>query len=110
MALDDDLAERVRALVAHESGFEEKRMFGGIAMMLDGHMAVVVGNAGDLMVRVDPAESERLRSAPGVEATVMKGRPLRGWLDVDSSACGTDAALAEWVARGVSFARSLPPK
>ena len=110
MAFDEDLADRVRELVAHEPGFAEKRMFGGVAMMLGGNMAVVVRGKGGLMVRVDPAESDRLRSEPGVEATVMKGRPMRGWLTVDPSACATDAALAEWVGRGVTFTRGLPAK
>lgn len=110
MAFDEDLADRVRELVAHEAGFEERRMFGGVAMMLGGNMAVVVRGKGGLMVRVDPVASESLRSAPGVEATVMRGRPLRGWLTVDASACATDAALKEWVDRGVAFTRGLSPK
>lgn len=110
MAYDEDLADRVRGLVAHEAGFAEKRMFGGVAMMLDGHMAVVVGNSGGLMVRVDHAAWEALQAETGVEATVMKGRPMRGWLDVDDSVLATDAALSEWVARGVTFTRTLQPK
>ena len=110
MAFDEDLADRVRALVAQEPGFAEKRMFGGVAMMLAGNMAVVVRGKGGLMVRVDPAESDQLRNEPGVEATVMRGRPMRGWLTIDPAACATDAALRRWVEHATTFTRTLPPK
>jgi len=116
MAFDEDLAGRVRALVAHEPGFEEKRMFGGAAMMLHGNMAVVVHSGfrnqgrGGIMVRVDPAGSESLLAEPGVEATIMRGRALRGWLSVEPSACGSDEALRTWVGRGVTYTKSLPPR
>ncbi|GIJ73987.1 TfoX/Sxy family protein [Virgisporangium ochraceum] len=110
MAFDEDLADRVRALVAHRPGFEEKRMFGGAAMMLRGNMAVVVSGKGVLMVRVDPADSDELVAGNGVELMVMKGRPMKGWVTVDPSACATDAALRAWVDRGVAFAATLPAK
>jgi TfoX/Sxy family transcriptional regulator of competence genes len=110
MAFDEDLADRVRALVAHRPGFEEKRMFGGAAMMLNGNMAVVVRGKGGIMVRVDPADSDGLVSEPGVEPMVMKGRPMKGWLTVDPSLCSTDDALRAWVDRGAAFAGTLPGK
>jgi TfoX/Sxy family transcriptional regulator of competence genes len=108
MAYDEDLADRVRELVGREPGLAERRMFGGLAMMVGGNMAVVIRGAGGLMVRVDPAESEQLQTAPGVQAAVMRGRPMRGWITVDPSACATDVDLGRWVDRGVRYARSLP--
>ncbi|SCG68837.1 TfoX/Sxy family protein [Micromonospora humi] len=110
MAYDEDLANRVRELVGREPGLAERRMFGGLAMMLRGNMAVVVRGAGGLMVRVDPAESERALAEPGAEATVMRGRPMRGWVTVDPSACERDTDLARWVERGVRFAGGLPAR
>jgi TfoX/Sxy family transcriptional regulator of competence genes len=110
MAYDEDLAGRVRELVGREPGLAEKRMFGGLAMMVDGNMAVVVRGGGGLMIRVDPAESEQLQTEPGAQATVMRGRPMRGWVTVDASACAKDVDLGRWVGRGVRYARSLPSK
>ncbi|MET8907492.1 TfoX/Sxy family protein [Micromonospora sp. NPDC004551] len=110
MAYDEHLADRVRELVERAPGFAEKRMFGGLAMMVKGNMAVVVRGAGGLMVRVDPAESERLEAEPGAQATVMRGRPMRGWITVDPSACAGDGDLARWVDRGVGYAGTLPAK
>ncbi|GAB3373194.1 TfoX/Sxy family protein [Micromonospora halotolerans] len=110
MPYDEDLANRVRELLGREPGLAEKRMFGGLAMMVNGNMAVVVRGAGGLMVRVDPAESERLEAEPGAQATEMRGWPMRGWITVDPSACAGDADLARWVDRGVRFAGTLPAK
>ncbi|WP_433281958.1 TfoX/Sxy family protein [Micromonospora sp. CA-244673] len=110
MAYDEDLADRVRELVEREPGFAEKRMFGGLAMMVRGNMAVVVRGAGGLMVRIDPTESERLEAEPGAQATVMRGRLMRGWITVDPSACAGDADLARWVDRGVGYTGTLPAK
>jgi TfoX/Sxy family transcriptional regulator of competence genes len=110
MAYDDGLAVRVRELIGREPGLAEKRMFGGLALMVDGNMAVVIRGGGGVMVRVDPAESERLQTEPGAQATVMRGRPMRGWITVDPSVCDNDVDLGRWVGRGVGYARSLPPK
>ena len=110
MAYDEDLAARVRDLVGREPRFAERRMFGGLAIMLNGNMAVVVRGTGGLMVRVAPADSERLQAEPGAQPTVMRGRPMRGWITVDPSACAGDADLARWVGRGVSYAGTLPAK
>jgi TfoX/Sxy family transcriptional regulator of competence genes len=110
MAYDEAFADRVRERVGREPGIAERRMFGGLAMMVDGNMAVVVRGVGGLMVRVDPAESEQLQTGLGVQAAVMRGRPLRGWITVDPSACAKDVDLGRWVDRGVRYARSLPSK
>jgi len=111
MAVDEDLANRVRELLQRESALVEKRMFGGLAFLVHGNMAVVVrGSDGGLMARVDPAESDELRALPGVEAMVMRGKELAGWLVVDLSRLDRDADLKEWVDRGCAYARSLPAK
>jgi TfoX/Sxy family transcriptional regulator of competence genes len=113
MAYDEDLANRVRALVPHGKGapvIEEKRMFGGIAVMLNGNMAVVIRGKGGLMVRVDPAESDQLQAEPGAQATEMRGRPMRGWLTIDPGVCAKEADLRRWVSRGVNYTQGLPSK
>jgi hypothetical protein len=108
VAHDPELAQRLRGLLDGERGLTEKRMFGGVAFLLDGHMAVCAGNDGGLMVRVDPARTETLLERPGAGPTVMRGRPMRGWLDVEGEI--DDAALQGWVDEGVSYVRALPPK
>jgi TfoX/Sxy family transcriptional regulator of competence genes len=110
MAYDEDLANRVRELAGRESGLDEKRMFGGLAFLVHSNMAVVVRGKGGLMVRVDPAESDRLQARPGVDAMVMRGRELRGWVTVEPSVVATDPALREWVDRGFAYAKTLPGK
>ncbi len=107
MAYDEELAERVREVVAGEDALHEQRMFGGLAFLVAGKMAVAASGRDGLMVRVDPAESGALESADGVEPMVMRGREMHGWLLVSNEAVRDDAALEEWVARGVSYARSL---
>ena len=107
MAYDADLADRLRRLLADE-GVAEKRMFGGLAFLVGGHMGVAAGRDGGLLVRVDPAELEALVEEPGAERFSMGGRgPLKGWLLVRAEALGDDV-LARWVERGVRAARSLP--
>ena len=108
MAYDTELADQIRALVAQEEGITEKAMFGGLAFLLHGHMAVAASGQGGLLVRVDPGVSETLLDVPGAEPMVMRGREMNGWLRVDRQADADD--IGEWVERGVSFARSLPPK
>jgi len=110
MAYDEDLANRVRALVGGESGLDEKRMFGGLAMMLNGNMAVVIRGKGGLMVRVDPATSEQLLKEPGTQPMEMRGRSMAGWITVEAAACTQAADLKRWVRRGVTYARGLPAK
>ena len=106
MAYDDALASRIRDLLAGEDGVTEQEMFGGLAFLVNGNMAVAASGQGGILVRVDPAESAQLVETTGAEEMVMRGRSMAGWLRVDP---GEDE-LPEWVERGVSFARSLPPK
>lgn len=110
MGYDEALAERVRSLLEGEAGVSERAMFGGLAFMVDGHLSVAVGKHADLMLRPDLATEERLLEADGVEQTVMRGRPMGGWLDASAEAVRDDAALAEMVAACVAHARTLPPK
>jgi TfoX/Sxy family transcriptional regulator of competence genes len=109
MPYDEVLADRVRSIVAtlHPGAVEEKRMFGGLALMLKGNMAVVVRGRGGLMVRVDPADTDTFASEPGAEATEMRGRTMRGWISVSPDVLANDADLRRWVERGVSFTATL---
>jgi len=110
MAYDDELANRVREVVHRERGLTEKRMFGGLAFLIDGNMAVSASSKGGLLLRVDPAQTESFLSAPHVRRFEMRGREMDGWLRLDVEALETDDALRRWVRRGVAYARSLPPK
>jgi len=110
VAFDEDLANRIRSVLGPEKGLTEKRMFGGLAFLIDGKMAVSVSGKGGLMVRVDPSETDRLVGRPHVGPFVMRGRPLDGWLRVDAEGVRTKRQLEAWVARGVAYARSLPAK
>ena len=106
MAYDEVLAERIRELVAGEPGLTEAKMFGGLAFLVGGNMAVAASGQGGLLVRVDPDESEALVASSDARPMEMRGREMAGWLRVDPP----DDELAGWVERGVAFARSLPPK
>ena len=110
MAYDEDVAARIRDILAPERGLSEKRMFGGLAFLLDGHMAVAVSGQGGLLLRIDPARSDELSATPHVGRMVMRGREMDGWLRVEEQAVNTDEQLAEWVGLGVAFVRTLPPK
>jgi TfoX/Sxy family transcriptional regulator of competence genes len=110
MAYDEDLADRIRQLLAGEAGVEEKKMFGGLAFLVDGNMAIAASGQGGLMVRVEPEQSDRLVDTTAAEVMVMRGRPMPGWLRVPSEAVRTKAELKRWVDRGASFAGSLPAK
>jgi TfoX/Sxy family transcriptional regulator of competence genes len=110
MAYDEDLADRIREAVQHEDGITEKRMFGGLAFLVHGHLAVAASGRGGLMVRVDPEQSESLVSTTPACRMVMRGREMDGWLRLDDESIEADATLTEWVGRGVSYAGSLPPK
>ena len=109
MAFDEGLAARVRDLVGGEDGLSEKKMFGGLAMLLHGNMAVGVSGDG-LLVRTDPAAQDELLAEPGARVFDMTGRPMKGWLVVEADGCAEDADLRRWVDRGVAYARSLPAK
>ena len=110
MAYDDELAGRLRALLAGDADVTEKRMFGGLAFLTGGHMAVAVSGQGGLMVRVDPEETDALLAEPGARPFEMRGRELDGWIRVDADAVRDPGQLEAWVARGAGYARSLPPK
>jgi TfoX/Sxy family transcriptional regulator of competence genes len=110
MAYDEDLAHRVRELIAAEEGITEMKMFGGLAFLIHGNMSVGVSGQGGLMVRVEPAETDALLAKPHVRPFEMRGRGMRGWLRVDAEGVRTKRQLEPWVRRGVRYARSLPPK
>ena len=110
MPYDDTLAERVRAELGAAPGITEKRMFGGLAFLLNGHMAVAASGQGGLLVRADPAEAEDLVAEGAAEPMVMRGRPMKAWLRVADADLAEDAALARWVGIGTRYAASLPPK
>ena len=110
MAYDERLAERIRDLVVGEDGITEKKMFGGLAFLLGGNMAVAASGQGGLLVRVDPAESDELIETTPAEPMEMRGRSMAGWLRLESSEVEADGELSRWVTREVSFARSLPAK
>jgi hypothetical protein len=110
MAYDEELAARLRELVAGEPALTEQKMFGGVAFLVGGNMAVAASGQGGLLVRVDPAESDELVAAMGARPMEMRGRAMPGWLRVEADDVRADEELASWVARGVAYARSLPPK
>ncbi|OMC15605.1 TfoX/Sxy family protein [Mycobacterium colombiense] len=110
MAYDEDLANRIRELVGTESGVEEKRMFGGLAFLINGNMSVAVSAQGGLLVRVPPQDTDKLVERAHVSPMVMAGKEARGWLRVEAAGVQTKRQLDSWVTRGVGYARSLPPK
>ena len=110
MGYDEELAARIRALIGGESRLTEQKMFGGLAFLIAGNMAVAASGRGGIMVRVDPAQSDTLVETTNARPLEMRGRPLRGWLRVDSNDVRTKRELAKWVERGTAYARSLPAK
>ncbi|MDT5099280.1 MAG: hypothetical protein QOC76_3017 [Mycobacterium sp.] len=110
MAYDEDLADRIRELLGAQKGVEEKRMFGGLAFLVNGNMSVAASGRGGLMVRVPPTETDSLLSRQHVEPMVMAGRETRGWLRVSADGVKTKRQLQSWVTRSVDYAKSLPPK
>lgn len=110
MAYDQDLADRIRELVAKERDLTEQRMFGGLAFLIAGNMAVAASGQGGILVRVDPAASEKLVSTTKAQPMMMRGRAMNGWLRVDAEHVREKRQLAAWVKRGVAYSRSLPPK
>jgi TfoX/Sxy family transcriptional regulator of competence genes len=110
MAYDEDLAHRIRELVSGESGLTEQKMFGGLAFLIGGHMAVAASGQGGLMVHVDPETSDALVARTNASLMEMRGRTMAGWLRVASDDVRTKRQLAKWVQLGSAYARSLPPK
>ena len=110
MAYDEKLAERIRELMAGERGLREQKMFGGLAFLIGGNMAIAASGQGGLLVHVDPEESDRLVASTNAYVMEMRGKSMRGWLRVDAEDVRTKRELAKWVERGTGYARSLPPK
>ena len=110
MAYDEELAARIRELIAGRSSLSEQKMFGGLAFLIRGNMAIAASGEGGLLVRVDPAESDELVARTGARPMEMRGRKMHGWLRVDAEAVRTKSELAKWVELGTAYASSLPPK
>ena len=107
---DEKLADRIRELLPDDAGVTEKKMFGGLAFLVGGNMAVSASGQGGLMVRVDPAQSAALVANTSARPMEMRGRSMQGWLRVDTGDVRTKRQLAKWVNMGVAYARSLPAK
>lgn len=105
MAYDEELAGRIRARLQAQPGVTEKKMFGGLAFLIEGSMTIAASGQGGLMARVDRAQGDRLCETDGVAPMVMNRRPMRGWLRVAPDVVADDAALDEWVARCVDYVR-----
>ena len=110
MAYDEELAERIRELVQGQPGLTEQKMFGGLAFLIGGNMAVAASGQGGILVRVDPAESDELVAGTTARVMEMRGRSMQGWLRVDAGDVSMRDELAAWVERGTAYARSLPAK
>jgi len=110
MAYDEDLANRIRELLARQSDVTEMKMFGGLAFLIGGHMAVSASRHGGVMVHVDPAEGDKLIASTRASPVEMRGRTMDGWLRVDAEHLATKRQLEKWVELGAAYARSLPPK
>jgi TfoX/Sxy family transcriptional regulator of competence genes len=110
VAYDEGLAARIRDLLDGEPGLTEKKMFGGFAFLIDGHMAIAASGQRGVLVRVDPTRSDKLVDATDAELAVMRGRPMLGWLRVAPEHLGTTRQLAKWVRLGATYARTLPAK
>ena len=110
MAYDEDLADRIRELLSGHHRVTEKKMFGGLAFLIGGNMAIAASGQGGILVRVDPAQSDDLVATTPAETMEMRGRQMPGWLRVGQADVAEDTALAEWVERGAGYAGSLPPK
>jgi TfoX/Sxy family transcriptional regulator of competence genes len=110
MAYDEELAQRIRALLGDRANLNEKKMFGGLAFLISGNMAIAASGQGGILVRVDPEESDDLIASTPAELMEMRGRSMAGWLRVDTSDVADDATLGEWVERGAAYAGALPPK
>jgi hypothetical protein len=110
MAYDVELAERIRQLIAGEAGLTEMKMFGGLAFLIGGNMAIAASGQGGVLVRVDPDQSDSLVESTKARPMVMRGREMPGWLRVDADDVRTKRELEKWVGLGAAYARSLPPK
>ena len=110
MAYDEDLAARIRELVAGEPGLTEQKMFGGLAFLVGGNMAIAASGQGGILVRADPEQTDAIVATTEAQPMEMRGREMRGWLRVDAADVATSEKLARWVGVGTGYARSLPAK
>jgi TfoX/Sxy family transcriptional regulator of competence genes len=110
VAYDEKLADRIRDLLSGEADLTEKKMFGGLAFLIGGNMAVAASGQGGVLVRVDPAKTDALVATTNARPMEMRGRAMHGWLRVDGKDLRTRRELAKWVRLGATFARTLPPK
>jgi TfoX/Sxy family transcriptional regulator of competence genes len=110
MAYDEELANRIRTEVQDVDGVREMRMFGGLAFLVGGNMAVAASSQGGLLLRVEPDQTEELAAEPHAGRFVMRGKEMNGWLRVDARGVESDEGLSRWVDIGVRYASSLPPK
>jgi hypothetical protein len=110
VAYDEDLADRIRALLGETPRLSEGRMFGGLAFLVGGHLAVCASSQGGILVRVDPEDTDRLLATTSAAPMVMRGKELQGWVRVAADDVRTKRQLSPWVRRGVAYAASLPPK
>jgi TfoX/Sxy family transcriptional regulator of competence genes len=110
MAYDEDLADRIREILADQPGVVEKQMFGGLAFLIGGNMSVAASGQGGLLVRCDPEQTDALIEEPHASRMVMRGRAMDGWLRVDADGVATKRDLERWARLGVEYAQTLPPK
>jgi hypothetical protein len=110
MAYDEVLADRIRDLIGPDPQLTEKKMFGGLAFLIGGHMAISASGQGGVLLRADPDRSDELVAATVATVAVMRGREMQGWLRVAPEHLATVADLDPWVEVGIAYARSLPPK
>jgi hypothetical protein len=110
VAYDEETADRIRELLGGEAGLTEQKMFGGLAFLIGGNMAVAASSQGGVLVRVDPAQSDTLVATTNARLMEMGGRQMQGWLRVDADDVRTERQLAKWVTLGTTYARSLPAK
>ncbi len=110
MAYDEELADRIREFLAGETDLREQKMFGGLAFLIGGNMAIAASGEGGILVRADPEQSDSIVAKTAARPLKMRGREMRGWLRVDAAAVASKPSLERWVEVGTAYARSLPPK
>jgi len=110
MAYDEEMAARLRDHLDGEAGLTERKMFGGLAFLIDGHMAMAAGSEGAMLLRCAPEQTDVLCEDEHAEPWVMRNRPMSGWLRIDQAGLTTEADLARWADVGLAYTRTLPPK